>query len=257
VTRLSQVVQNLLTNAAKYTEPGGRIELEAKRHDGIIELRVADTGVGISPEMLPVVFDLFVQGRQTLDRSQGGLGLGLTLVRTMVELHGGTVEARSAGVGRGSEFIVRIPAAQLAAPATGRRRSARRIAQRHGVRTLVVDDNRDAASMLCDALRAFGYDVRVASDGPAALDVAARFRPQIVLLDLGLPVMDGYEVAERLHQAEGVSPLIVAVTGYGQETDRARSEASGFSAHLVKPVDLDQLRQTFDRLLAPVAESLR
>jgi len=248
--RLSQVVQNLLTNAAKYTEPGGRIEVEARRCDGHIELRVSDNGVGISPDMLPIVFDLFVQERQSVDRSRGGLGLGLTLVRTLVALHGGTVEAHSAGVGRGSEFVIRLPAAQRAALPKLRRHSNRRAASGHAVRTLVVDDNRDAAAMLGEALRAFGHDVRIASDGPSALQLATAFQPQVILLDLGLPVMDGYEVAEQLRHA-GVSAMIVAVTGYGQETDRARSEANGFAAHFVKPVDLDELKRALDRLLVP------
>jgi len=248
--RLSQVVQNLLTNAAKYTEPGGRIEVDGRRCGGDIELRVTDNGVGISPDMLPIVFDLFVQERQSVDRSRGGLGLGLTLVRTLVELHGGTVEAHSAGVGRGSEFVVRLPAAQPAASPRPPRQSTRRPASGRGVRTLVVDDNRDAATMLGEALSAFGHDVRVASDGPSALELAIAFRPQIILLDLGLPVMDGYEVAEQLRHA-GVSAMIVAVTGYGQETDRARSEASGFAAHFVKPVDLDELKRALDRMPVP------
>ncbi len=248
--RLSQVVQNLLTNAAKYTESGGRIEVEGRRCDGDIELRVSDNGVGISRDMLPIVFDLFVQERQSVDRSRGGLGLGLTLVRTLVELHGGSVEARSDGVGRGSEFLIRLPAAQPAASPRVRRHATRRAPSGHGVRTLVVDDNRDAAMMLGEALRAFGHDVRVASDGPSALELATTFEPQVILLDLGLPVMDGYEVAERLRQA-GVSALVVAVTGYGQETDRVRSEANGFAAHFVKPVDLDELKRALDRLLVP------
>src|SRR6185295_9828764 len=162
VTRLSQVVQNLLTNAAKYTEPGGRIEIAATRQDEIIELRVSDNGIGISAEMLPVVFDLFVQSRQAVDRARGGLGLGLTIVRTMVELHGGEVEARSDGIGCGSEFVIRLPAAQaMAAPKVGRRLS-RRTTRGQAVRVLVVDDNRDAALMLTEALKTFGYDVREA-----------------------------------------------------------------------------------------------
>jgi CheY-like chemotaxis protein/nitrogen-specific signal transduction histidine kinase len=254
-TRLSQVVQNLLINAAKYTEPGGRISVEASRHGATLELRVTDNGVGISAEMLPVVFDVFVQSRQTVDRSQGGLGLGLAIVRTMVELHGGSVAARSDGPGRGSEFVIKLPAAQASAPARkAQRRSARRNAHAQAIRALVVDDNPDAVSMLGDALRSFGYETRTASDGPAALAIAQTFQPHVVLLDLGLPVMDGYEVAERL-RVLGAPPLTVAVTGYGQDADRAQSAAAGFAAHFVKPVDLEELKTTLDRLLVSAAEA--
>jgi signal transduction histidine kinase len=255
VIRLAQVVQNLLTNAAKYTEPGGEITIDARRVDASIELRVTDNGVGIPADLLPVVFDSFVQNRQTRDRSQGGLGLGLTLVRTLVGLHGGEVEAHSEGEGRGSTFIVRLPAAD-AADTTGPRPhdAATRPARPLGVRTLIVDDNRDAAAMLGEALRAWGYDVRLAADGPEALDVATAFEPHVVLLDLGLPVMDGYEVAERLRSA-GVPAATVAVTGYGQEADRERSEASGFAAHFVKPVDLADLKTCLDRLVASAPDT--
>jgi CheY-like chemotaxis protein/anti-sigma regulatory factor (Ser/Thr protein kinase) len=250
VTRLFQVVQNLLTNAAKYTEPGGQIHIEARRAEQYIELVVQDNGVGIPADMLPHVFDLFVQGRQSADRAKGGLGLGLTLVRTLVGLHSGTVEARSEGTGRGSQFIVRLPAASAEAVAPPPRGSARqRGATSRGIRALIVDDNRDAASMLTEALQSFGYATRLAWDGPSALDAATRFRPHVVLLDLGLPVMDGYEVADRLRGA-GVSALLIAVTGYGQEADRSRSRSAGFAAHFVKPVDLDELRHFLERLPA-------
>jgi signal transduction histidine kinase/DNA-binding response OmpR family regulator len=253
ITRLSQVVQNLLTNAAKYTEPGGLIEVDARQADGSIELAVKDNGVGIPTDMLPTVFDLFVQGRQSFDRSKGGLGLGLTLVRTLVGLHGGSVEAHSDGTGRGSQFVVRLPSASPAAPDEPQRSDARRqTTKTPGLRVLVVDDNRDAASMLAEAMHSFGYEARVASDGPAALETAASFNPHAVLLDLGLPVMDGYEVAVRL-RAAGVSVPLLAVTGYGQETDRARSETAGFVAHFVKPVDLDQLKHSLERLLVAPA----
>ena len=253
-TRLSQVVQNLLTNAAKYTEPGGRIEVEASRHGKIIELHVRDNGIGISAEMLPTVFDLFVQSRQAVDRSQGGLGLGLTIVRTMVELHGGSVEARSDGVGHGSAFVIRLPAAQASAPPKVQRRSARRAARGPAIRALIVDDNHDAAAMLADALKTFGYEVRTAADGPAAIALAAQFQPQVALLDLGLPVMDGYEVSERMQTLS--TPIVtVAVTGYGQEADRSRSAAAGFAAHFVKPVDIDELKATLDGLLTPASVS--
>jgi signal transduction histidine kinase/DNA-binding response OmpR family regulator len=251
-TRLSQVVQNLLINAAKYTEPGGRIGVSASRHGTTLELRVKDNGVGISAEMLPIVFDVFVQSRQTVARSQGGLGLGLAIVRTMVELHGGSVEAHSEGIGRGSEFVIRLPAAPASTPRKAHRRSSTRHPLGRAVRALVVDDNPDAVSMLGDALRSFGYETRTASDGLAALAIAETFHPHLVLLDLGLPVMDGHEVAARL-QALDAPPLTVAVTGYGQDADRARSAAAGFAAHFVKPVDLEELKSTLDRLLVPAA----
>jgi PAS domain S-box-containing protein len=250
VMRLSQVIQNLLTNAAKYTEPGGQIQIRARHVEESIELVVQDNGVGIPADMLPHVFDLFVQGRQSADRSKGGLGLGLTLVRTLIGLHSGTVEARSEGTGRGSQFIVRLPAASpdaVAAPPRASRRP-QDITSR-GIRALIVDDNQDAASMLTEAMRSFGYDTRFALDGPSALDVAGRFKPHVVLLDLGLPVMDGYEVAERLRLG-GVSARLIAVTGYGQEADRSRSQSAGFVAHFVKPVDLDELRHFLERLPA-------
>jgi signal transduction histidine kinase/CheY-like chemotaxis protein len=248
VTRLSQVIQNLLTNAAKYTEPGGQIHVRARRVEQSIELVVQDNGVGIPADMLPHVFDLFVQGRQSADRSKGGLGLGLTLVQTLVGLHNGTVEARSDGANHGSQFIVRLPPASPEAAAAPPRASARpQDTTARGIRALIVDDNQDAASMLTEALQSFGYDARSASDGPSALDVAVRFKPQVVLLDLGLPVMDGYEVADRLRLG-GVSALLIAVTGYGQDADRSRSQSAGFVAHFVKPVDVDELRHFLERL---------
>ncbi len=248
VTRLSQVVQNLLTNAAKYTEPGGQIDVETRLVDGWIELAVTDNGIGIPAETLATVFDLFVQGRQSLDRSKGGLGLGLTLVRTLVALHGGNVEARSEGAGRGSQFIVRLPASSVAASASPQPDESRRLSPTaYGMRALIVDDNRDAAAMLAEAMRSYGYETRVAGDGLSALQIAPAFKPHVVLLDLGLPVIDGYEVAERLRLA-GIPALPIAVTGYGQEADRARSEANGFVAHFVKPVDLDELHRALERL---------
>jgi CheY-like chemotaxis protein len=174
----------------------------------------------------------------------------LTLVRTLVGLHGGSVEAHSDGAGHGTQFIVRLPSASPAAPVKPRRSDGRRqTAETRGMRVLVVDDNRDAAAMLAEAMDAFGYEAQVASDGPTALETAARFNPHAVLLDLGLPVMDGYEVADRL-RAAGISVPLLAVTGYGQEADRARSETSGFVAHFVKPVDLEELKHSLDRLLA-------
>jgi signal transduction histidine kinase/ActR/RegA family two-component response regulator len=240
--RLTQVLANLLTNAAKYTEPGGRISLTAEAVDGQAVIRVKDTGVGIAADLLPRIFDLFVQGYRTPERSGGGLGLGLSIARRLVEMHGGRVQAVSEGPGSGSEFIVWLPldasvAAGLApAAAAG---AAAPAARKDSRRVLVVDDNRDAAELLGEALAMEGHQVRVAFDGPNALDVAAHFRPELAFLDIGLPAMDGYDLARRM-RALPLEPLtLVAVTGYGQPSDRARSMEAGFDEHLVKPLELD------------------
>ena len=244
--RLSQVVANLLTNAARYTEQGGNVWLSARAEAGEVVVRVRDDGVGIAAELLPRIFDMFVQGARRNDRPEGGLGLGLTLVRSLVALHGGRVEARSDGLGRGSEFIVRLPrvaAAAVAAttpaapPPTGKPTAA--AAPR---RVLIVDDNVDAAQLLAEVLELSGYQTALAHDGPTALTAALRFAPDIALLDIGLPVMDGYELAAHLRSALGpAAPRIVALTGYGQKHDRERSRAAGFDSHLVKPVDAETL----------------
>ena len=255
--RLAQVVSNLLTNAAKYTEPGGRITIVARKIGEEVVLRVRDTGIGISREMLPRVFELFTQERQDADRAAGGLGLGLTIVRSLVTLHGGAVSATSEGPGRGSEFIVRLPAATTTQGARG---ADQRLDAHHaasaGIRVLVVDDNEDAADLLGEALRLKGHDVRVASDGPAALRLCADSYPQVALVDIGLPLMDGYELADRLRNMPGGADLrLVAVTGYGQEVDRQRSRAAGFDRHLVKPVHLETLEKMIRDLYEPTAAS--
>jgi PAS domain S-box-containing protein len=240
-TRLSQVVSNLLTNAAKYTPPAGHIEITAWRKDARIVLTVRDDGIGIAPAMLPRVFELFAQERQSLERSQGGLGLGLAIVKSLITMHEGTVSAFSDGHGKGSVFTIEIPAA---GPEGGRSAEARpltvRVAPGKSLRVLVVDDNADAADLLAEALGASGHVTSVAQDGPTALHVACTFRPDIALLDIGLPVMDGYELAGRLRSQFGAVRLI-AVTGYGQTPDRERARAAGFDVHLIKPVDLDAL----------------
>jgi PAS domain S-box-containing protein len=252
--RLAQVVANLLTNAAKYTEAGGEIHISGEAQGAEVVLHVRDTGVGIDPEMVPRVFELFVQERQSLARSQGGLGLGLAIVRGLIELHGGTVTAASAGKGRGSQFTVRLP---RAAPAPAHAANVPPLPDAPPPsalegRVLVVDDNRDAATLLCDVLRALGYETRVAFDGPSAVREAERFEPHVALIDLGLPVMDGYEVAEKLAGHPRLrSTKLVAVTGYGQQRDRDASGRAGFAAHLVKPVDGDQLREVVTRLRGP------
>ncbi len=245
--RLSQVIANLLTNAAKYTPPGGHVTLEARREGREVLVEVRDDGNGIAPELLPQVFDLFVQGRRTLERGEGGLGIGLALVRSLTQLHGGTVSAKSAGAGKGSAFTVRLPAAgPLESPAQRPSRQVRRSAPAR--RVLLVDDNEDALAMLAELLRSAGHEIREARDGPSALVVAQRFRPEVAVLDIGLPAMDGYELAARLRlQMNGFCPLLVALSGYGQEADRERSAAAGFALHLVKPLEVADLLAAIER----------
>ncbi len=241
--RLAQVIANLLTNAAKYTDAGGRIAIGGSADDAHAVLRVRDNGSGIDADMLPRVFDLFSQERQTIDRSQGGLGLGLAIVRSLVQAHGGRVWASSKGRGTGSEFTIAIPLAAHVEEAPADARSpATEPARPSDTRILVVDDNADAAHMLADSLRALGFVTDVAFDGPAAIETARAFVPDVVLLDLGLPVMDGFEVAARLKSDPELQQVrLVAVTGYGQVADRERTRDVGFEAHMVKPVDLDRL----------------
>jgi PAS domain S-box-containing protein len=241
--RLAQVIANLLTNAAKYTQPHGHIRVNAAREplDGGrgVAIRVQDDGRGMAPELLSVVFDMFVQGKRPIDRSEGGLGLGLTLVRTLVDLHGGTASASSAGAGCGSEFVVRLPLAG-AAPDVASEALASTPAETSGRRVLIVDDNADVVEVMGELLRVSGYQVAVAHDAPEALRLAGRFEPEVAVLDIGLPVMDGYELARRLRLGNPGLRL-VAVTGYGQAEDRERSRAAGFQEHLVKPIDTDVL----------------
>jgi signal transduction histidine kinase/CheY-like chemotaxis protein len=248
-TRLTQVVFNLLHNAAKYTPPGGQIILTAERDGSALVLHVRDTGVGMSAALLAHVFDLFTQGERTPDRAPGGLGLGLTLVKRLVELHGGTVVARSTGPGRGSEFIVRLPTLPGAVAEPARPRAAVAPAAPRPARILVVDDNVDVADSLAALLKELGHDVRMAHAGPQALELAQDFRPEVVLLDIGLPGMDGYEVARRLRREPGPGGvLLVALSGYGQEEDRRRSREAGFDEHVVKPMKLATLQGLLGRL---------
>jgi signal transduction histidine kinase len=251
LARLAQVFLNLLNNAAKYTERGGRIRLAAEREGGDVVVRVQDSGVGIAADMLPRVFEMFLQVDRPLERSQGGLGIGLTLVKRLLQMHGGSIEARSAGPGKGSEFVVRLPVApeplRGAIAADGEREPAAPTS-RH--RILVVDDNRDAAETLAELLGLTGNDLRTAHDGVEAVEVASGFRPDVVLLDIGLPRMDGYEVAQKIReQPWGRDMVLVAVTGWGQEEDRRRSREAGFDHHLIKPVEPDALL----KLLASLA----
>jgi signal transduction histidine kinase/ActR/RegA family two-component response regulator len=249
--RLAQVFSNLFNNAAKYAEHPGRIRVRATREGGQVAVSVCDEGIGIEPEMLAHVFEMFTQVDGTHRRSQGGLGIGLTLVRSLVQLHGGSVTAHSDGIGKGSEFVVRLPLATgAAAQATPREPPPAPVP----LRVLVVDDNRDAADSLGVLLGFLGYSVEVAHDGNDALRAAERFHPALVLLDLGMPEMDGYEVARRLRaQPRWRDLVLVALTGWGQEEDRQRSHEAGFDHHLVKPTDLDALQQLF----ADVAERTR
>jgi PAS domain S-box-containing protein len=256
LVRLSQVVGNLLVNAAKYTEERGRIDLSVTAEDESVRISVRDTGIGIAPELLPRLFDFFVQGNRSLARSQGGLGIGLTLVKRIVEMHGGTVAAYSAGPGQGSELVIKLPMAPAAAStrvpkestadaATGVRR----------LRVLVVDDNVDAAESTATLLTLWGHDARVVHEGEAAIGLAREIRPDAVLLDIGLPGRNGYEVASDLRHLLGGEPLLVAMTGYGQAEDRARALESGFDVHLTKPLDLERLRALLQsgRQAGPIA----
>jgi signal transduction histidine kinase/CheY-like chemotaxis protein/transcriptional regulator with GAF, ATPase, and Fis domain len=250
--RLSQAVANLLTNAAKYTEPRGSIAISAAREDGQVCVRVRDTGIGIDPELLPTVFDLFVQARPSIDRSQGGLGIGLTVVRKLVELQDGSVSAHSEGIGAGSEFVIRLPLASGAAPEPPLAVAfspAVTAASTRQVRVLVVDDNVDIADGLSATLTALGCVTRVANDGPSAITAAEGFDADLALLDIGLPVMDGYEVARRLRRTHATSAMqLVAVTGYGQITDKQKAMDAGFDDHIVKPFDLGIIRDILARL---------
>jgi signal transduction histidine kinase len=272
-TRLGQVFANLLNNAAKYTEPGGRIVVSARREGAAVRTSVRDDGIGIRADLLPHVFDAFVQNPRSLDRSQGGLGVGLAIVRSLVERHGGSVEAKSAGQGHGTEVVVTLPAlgeagaragsspgdvdrpgddagagagAQPGAePGTAEAAGAASEA-RPRKRVLVVDDNADAAELVAELLRERGHEVVVAEDGPSALRVAERFVPDVAILDIGLPVMNGYELAAELRRGPARAARLIAVTGYGQASDRARAEAAGFAVHLVKPVDFAALESSVE-----------
>ena len=237
LVRLAQVIANLLTNAAKYTERAGSIVLAVREEEQAAVVRVRDTGIGLTPELLPRIFDLFVQGDRTLERSQGGLGIGLTLVRRLVELHEGTVEGYSEGSGRGSEFVVHLPLAP--APARAAAVEAGPAEPRGAAsRVLVVDDNVDACESIAMILRACGYEVRCLHDGPSVLPTALNWRPDVIVLDIGLPGMSGLEVAVQLRQhAQFKRTPLAALTGYGQEEDQRRSAQAGFNLHLTKPVD--------------------
>jgi signal transduction histidine kinase/CheY-like chemotaxis protein len=240
--RLEQVLVNLLNNAAKYTNTGGKIALTARREGDSVTVTVADNGTGIPPDRIPEMFQLFAQGDRSIARTEGGLGIGLTLVRNLVELHGGSVTARSGGLGKGSEFTVRLPAVKHAGiePSAAARPGASEQPQK-GARVLVVDDNEDSAKGMVRLLKVLGHEVETALDGPSAIEVARKQRPEFVLLDIGLPGMDGYQVAETLRAEGFTDATIIGVSGYGEEAARRRSHQAGFDHHLVKPVDYDRL----------------
>ena len=250
-TRLTQVINNLLNNAAKYTPEGGHIGLFVEKDEESAVIRVSDDGVGIPFDQLSRVFDLFRQGKRTLDRSDGGLGVGLTLARELVSRHNGTVEAFSEGAGRGSEFVVRLPLIKPPDSAEGNARSAARSQGRTDTKpsVLVVDDNPDIVETMVMLLEMWGFEVQSASNGTAALELAVRHRPRIVLLDIGLPDTDGYAVARRLLDLPDMPEMkLVALTGYGQHEDRQRSRAAGFLRHVVKPADPDELLELLEEL---------
>jgi PAS domain S-box-containing protein len=246
--RLTQAIANIVMNAAKYTEPGGDIWITARVAGGQIEIRVRDNGIGIAPEMLPNIFKMFVQERQALDRAQGGLGLGLAIVHNLITLHGGTVEPRSDGPGRGTELTIRLPLVtneQVRAPTASRVEPDPSL---HGRRIMVVDDNEDAADLLAMLLEELGNTTRVAHDAERAIEVANEFAPELAVLDIGLPQVDGYELARRLRARGDAKLHLIALTGYGQPSDKERATRAGFDAHLVKPVSISALRDAIDKL---------
>ena len=243
--RLGQIFANLLNNAAKYTPNDGRICLEARLSGDEAVVRVRDNGIGIDPDLLPHVFDLFTQGASVEGRKQSGLGIGLTLVRRLTDLHGGRVEARSGGLGRGSEFIVHLPVAAAGQAEPEAVREPASVAPR---RVLVIDDDHDVADSLTLLLRLIGCEVRTAYDGLAGVAALAEFEPEIVLLDLGMSGMNGYETAHRIReQPGGRNLLLVAVTGFGQDGERARTREAGFDLHLTKPASIDAIERLLGR----------
>jgi len=247
--RLTQVFSNLLNNAAKYTDEGGTIWLTLRREGSSVGISVRDNGTGIPAEMLPRVFDLFMQGDRSSGRAQGGLGIGLTLVKMLVEMHGGTVEAHSLGTGQGSEFVVRLPLVEREADVMGVNEPVAPTNMLPPRRILVVDDNQDSASSLGMLLKLLGADVHVVYNGAEALEAVVVYKPDVVLLDIGMPGMDGHEVARRIRRMpRGRELTLIALTGWGQDRDRKRSELAGFDYHLIKPADVGALETLLSSL---------
>jgi CheY-like chemotaxis protein len=256
-TRAEQILTNLLTNAAKYTPSGGEVRIDATAEDSEAVIRVTDTGVGLPAEMLTRVFDLFAQADRSLDRSEGGLGIGLTVARRLAEMHGGSVTAASEGLGRGSLFTVRLPMAHGAAKTMPTdQRSAASSGATTRRRVLVVDDNRDTARSSAKLLELLGHEVRAEFDGPGALAAAHEFQPEVMLLDIGLPGMTGYELVRRLRDQGFRDAIIVAVSGYGQASDKMRSREAGFDDHLVKPVNREALIAALSRVCLDAAADI-
>ena len=256
-SRMEQVLVNLLTNSAKYTDEGGRIVLSAELQDDDVILRVSDSGIGIAPELLPRIFELFTQADRSLDRSQGGLGIGLNLVKRLVELHGGTVQVHSV-LGQGSEFVVRLPrmlsAIELDSTLSVDVKATHPMVACQSCHVLVVDDNVDAARTLAALLEESGHKVKLAFNGHSALEVAIDYRPDVVLMDIGLPGINGYEVAQQIRQQEALkNVLLVALTGYGQQSDLQHSKIAGFDHHLVKPTEFDKIEALLAAL--PIART--
>jgi signal transduction histidine kinase/CheY-like chemotaxis protein len=259
--RIEQIFSNLLTNAAKYTEPGGEIDVSLEVEDGEAVFRVRDSGIGIEPRLLPQVFDLFVQAESSLAHSQGGLGIGLTLVKNLAEMHEGRVEARSEGPGKGSEFFVTLPISDFGlrtsdlsdGPSQNPQAASRKPLSEQSARVLIVEDNEDAAESLAELLELWGYTPLIACDGREGLELVRRELPDAAILDLGLPEMDGYELASRIRKEFGPRMPLVALSGYGQQGAREASQRAGFDHHLVKPVDPEEIRRTLHVFLAGLA----
>jgi len=255
--RLTQALGNVLGNAAKYTERGGRISLGVRRQGAGVEIRVRDNGIGISAEVLPRIFDLFTQLDRHSHHPHSGLGIGLALVRRLLQMHGGTISAHSEGTGLGSEFVIRLPLLLGATQSVDGRPSRAADSPPLRRRILVADDNADALQTLATVLELGGHEVFSAANGSLALESAERHLPEVALLDIGMPLLDGYEVARRIRaQAWGKRITLVALTGWGQDSDRRRSQEAGFDSHLVKPLDLAKLTQLLSRLPAPVADEV-
>lgn len=250
--RMTQVFANLLNNAAKYTDPGGRLTLWAEREGPEAVVRIRDSGIGIAADVLPHVFDLFAQGQVSIERAQGGLGIGLTLVRMLLELHGGSVAADSSGTGQGSTFTVRLPLAEEDMPACAVPSGEVKEGDHRPLRVLIVDDNHDAADSMAAVLEMMGHHAEAAYDGIKALQLASDLEPDLILLDLGLPDMDGFEVARRLRRLANRIPRLVALTGYGAYEDKRRTSEAGFDEHLTKPMMPETINELVDRTVSSI-----